>query len=222
MLTPVRLRGRLVCLGPMTIDHVNDLCNAASEDRSTYTYTNVPFGLEETKGYIEGALMSFAKGRALPFVVRHIETDRIIGTTRFLDLEVFSWPPPWPPGVANGPTPTDETPPSVAEIGSTWFASSVQRTGVNTECKLLMLTHAFESWHTIRVTLKTDARNTRSRSSIQRLGATFEGIRRAHAPASDGGIRDTAYFSILAEEWPAVRTNLLERLQKGLSSDIQK
>lgn len=89
MLTPVRLPGRLICLEPMTIDHVNDLCNAASEDRSTYTYTNVPFGLEETKRYIEGALMSFAKGRALPFVVRHIETDRIIGTTRFLDLEVF-------------------------------------------------------------------------------------------------------------------------------------
>ncbi|MFD0681633.1 MULTISPECIES: GNAT family N-acetyltransferase [unclassified Paenibacillus] len=220
MLTPVTLRGCIVCLEPMTIDHVNELCSVALEDRSTYTYTNVPDGQEDTKHYIEGALMSFAKGRALPFVVRHLETNRIVGTTRFLDLEVFSWPPPWPPGVANGPSPTDATPPTVAEIGSTWYASSVQRTGVNTECKLLMLTHAFESWHSIRVTLKTDARNARSRSAIQRLGATFEGVRRAHVPASDGSIRDTAYYSILAEEWPEVRTNLEERLQRGLNKTI--
>lgn len=213
MLTPVTLRGRLVCLEPMTIAHVDDLCSAASEDRSTYIYTNVPNGQEETKLYIDGALMSFAKGRALPFVVRHIETGRIVGATRFLDLEVFSWPPPWPPGVASGPSPSDAAPPTVAEIGSTWYAPSVQRTGVNTECKLLMLTHAFETWHTTRVTLKTDARNMRSRSAIQRLGAAFEGIRRAHVPASDGGIRDTAYYSILAAEWPEVRNNLLERLK---------
>nr|WP_218061034.1 GNAT family protein [Bacillus sp. FJAT-26390] len=78
-----------------------------------------------------------------------------------------------------------------------------------------MLTHAFESWNAIRVTLKTDARNMRSRSAIQRLGAAFEGVRRAHAPASEGGIRDTAYYSILANEWPEVRTNLLERLERG-------
>ncbi|GAA3412538.1 GNAT family protein [Paenibacillus hodogayensis] len=216
MLTPITLRGRLVCLEPMTMDHVDDLCSAALEDRSTYDYTNVPQGREETKRYIEGALTSFDKGRTLPFVVRHIETDRIVGTTRYLDLEVFSWPPPWPPGVASGPSPADATPPTVAEIGSTWYAASVQRTGVNTECKLLMLAHAFDSWNAIRVTLKTDARNMRSRSAIQRLGAAFEGIRRAHVPASDGGVRDTAYYSIVADEWPAVRTNLLERLQRGM------
>lgn len=77
-----------------------------------------------------------------------------------------------------------------------------------------MLAHAFDSWNTIRVTLKTDARNIRSRSAIQSLGATFESIRRAHLPASDGHIRDTAYFSIIAEEWPAVRTNLKDQLEK--------
>jgi N-acetyltransferase len=152
-------------------------------------------------------------------VVRHLETDRIVGTSRFLDLEVFSWPPPWPPGVASGSSPSDMTLPTVAEIGSTWYAPSVQRTGVNTECKLLMLTHAFEVWHTLRVTLKTDARNQRSRSAIQRLGAVFEGVRRAHVPASDGGIRDTAYYSILAEEWPAVRENLLARLERNRAKD---
>lgn len=218
MLKPVTLRGCLVCLEPMTIDHVHDLCAAASEDRSTYTYTNVPDGKEDTTSYIESALTAFSKGQALPFVVRHIGTGRIVGTTRFLGLEVFSWPPPWPPGVASGPSPTDKTPPTVAEIGCTWYAASAQHTGVNTECKLLMLTHAFDSWHTIRVTLKTDTRNLRSRSAIERLGATFEGIRRAHVPASDGSIRDTAYYSILAEEWPRVRTNLQERIQRGLNS----
>lgn len=214
MLMPVTLRGHLVCLEPLTIDHVNDLCVTVLEDRSTYTYTYVPNGQEDTKRYIEIALADFSKGRALPFLVRHLDTGRIVGTTRFLDLEVFSWPP----GVASGLSPTDLTPPTVAEIGSTWYAASFQRTGVNTECKLLMLAHAFDSWNTIRVTLKTDARNIRSRSAIQRLGATFEGIRRAHLPASDGSFRDTAYFSIIAEEWPAVRTNLQDRLQKGLKN----
>ncbi|WP_276356065.1 GNAT family N-acetyltransferase [Cohnella caldifontis] len=213
MLSSITLRGRLVCLEPMTSDHVHDLCAAASEDRSSYGYTYVPNGLEDTRRYIEIALSDYAKGRAIPFVVRHIETGRLVGSTRFLDLEVFSWPPPWPPGVANGSSPTDSNPPTVAEIGSTWYSASFQRTGVNTECKLLLLTHAFETWKTIRVTLKTDARNLRSRTAIQRLGAVFEGIRRAHVPASDGGIRDTAYFSILAEEWPAVRANLQDRLQ---------
>lgn len=218
MLTPVTLYGSLVCLEPMTIEHVHDLCEAASEDRKTYAYTNVPNGIEETKYYIDKALTAYSKGRELPFVVRHIKAGRIVGTTRFLDLEVFSWPPPWPPGVGVGALPTDTDPPTVAEIGSTWYASSVQRTGVNTECKLLMLTHAFNVWHAIRVTLKTDARNVRSRSAIQRLGATFEGIRRAHVPANDGSVRDTAYYSILREEWPLVCKNLQERLQRGINN----
>ncbi|MCK1995030.1 GNAT family N-acetyltransferase [Peribacillus muralis] len=214
MLKPVTLRGHLVCLEPMTLDHVHDLCEAASEDRSTYRYTNVPDGLEETERYIEGALKAHSEGSVLPFVVRHNDTGRIVGTTRFLDLEVFTWPPSWPPGASKGTSPANPPPPTVAEIGSTWYAASAQRTGVNTECKLLMLAHAFDLWQTIRVTLKTDARNVRSRSAIQRLGATFEGVRRAHVPASDGGIRDTAYYSIVASEWPDVHKNLLQKKQQ--------
>jgi len=214
MLLPVTLYGSLVCLEPMKIEHVPDLCEAASEDRSTYAYTTVPNGIEEAKYYVDKALTAYSKGHELPFVVRHTETGRIVGTTRFLDLEVFSWPP----GVGIGPLPTDTDPPTVAEIGSTWYAPSVQRTGVNTECKLLMLTHAFNVWNTIRVTLKTDARNIRSRSAIERLGATLEGIRRAHIPANDGSVRDTAYYSILSEEWPLIRKSLQERLQRGINS----
>lgn len=215
MLTPVTLQGNIVRLEPMTIEHADDLLAAAAVDRSSYSFTNVPESIEEAKAYIQGAVSGWEAGRMLPFVVRQLSTDRIIGSTRFLDLDVFGWPPPWPPGVAKGLSPSDAHTPTVAEIGSTWYSASAQRTGVNTECKLLLLTHAFENWGSVRVTLKTDARNMRSREAIERIGALFEGIRRAHVPASHGGIRDTAYFSILAEEWPAVRTNLMERLQRS-------
>jgi len=215
MLTPVTLQGKIVRLEPMTLEHAGDLLAAAVQDRSTYSYTNVPESMEEAEAYIQGALSGWKAGRMLPFVVRQLETGLIIGSTRFLDLDVFGWPPPWPPGVAKGLSPSDENPPTVAEIGSTWYSASAQRTGVNTECKLLLLTHAFEGWGSVRVTLKTDARNMRSRGAIERIGALFEGIRRAHVPASHGGIRDTAYYSILAEEWPAVRANLMERLQRS-------
>lgn len=118
----------------------------------------------------------------------------------------------WP-----GPEPSDDLLPSVAEIGSTWYAASAQRTGINTACKLLLLTHAFEVWRTLRVTLKTDARNTPCRCAIERLGARAEGVRRAHAPASDGTIRDTAYYSIIKSEWPHVRDRLHQRLSRCLS-----
>jgi RimJ/RimL family protein N-acetyltransferase len=191
----------------MGMEHAGGLYRAAMEDRSSYSYTQVPSSIEEAQSYIDGALTGWRAGRMLPFVVRHLATDQVIGSTRFLDLEAFAWPQ----DVARGSSPTDRNPPAAAEIGSTWYAASAQRTGVNTECKLLLLTHAFEHWGSIRVTLKTDARNTRSRQAIERIGALFEGVRRAHMPAAFGGIRDTAYYSILAEEWPAVKAKLLER-----------
>jgi RimJ/RimL family protein N-acetyltransferase len=94
------------------------------------------------------------------------------------------------------------------------LAASVQRTAVNTEAKLLMLRHAFDTWDAERITFKTDARNSRSRNAIERLGAHFEGIRRAEVPATDGGIRDSAYYSIVRAEWPAVRKGLEARLAR--------
>ncbi|MET0275509.1 MAG: GNAT family protein, partial [Acidimicrobiia bacterium] len=99
-----------------------------------------------------------------------------------------------------------------AEIGSTWLAASAQATPVNTEAKLLLLRHAFDTWRVERVTFKTDARNERSRRAIERIGATFEGVRRAHTIASDGTIRDSAYFSIVRSEWPAIEHELERRL----------
>jgi RimJ/RimL family protein N-acetyltransferase len=200
-------------LEPLTRAHAAGLAAAAAEDRASYGYTWVPDGLDQAHSYVDAALAQQAAGRTLAWAVRRMDDDAVVGSTRFLDLEVFAWPPPWPPGVGSGPEPTPDRPPSVAEIGSTWYAASAQRTGINTELKLLLLTHAFDSWQVLRVTLKTDARNAASRRAIERLGAQFEGVRRAHTPASDGTIRDSAYYSIVRSEWPAVCADLTERVE---------
>ena len=178
---------RLESLSP---DHVPALVAAAAEDRSTYEFIMVPADVDAMAAYVALALDEMATGRTAAFAT--FEHDRVVGSTRFLDLDYWQ----------------SSSVPSVAEIGSTWLAASAQRTGVNTEAKLLMLTHAFEDWHVHRVTFKTDARNERSRRAIERIGATFEGIRRAHVVATDGTIRDSAYYSIIASEWPTVRQQL--------------
>jgi RimJ/RimL family protein N-acetyltransferase len=212
MLAPFTLTGRHVELEPLALAHVDALAAAAAQDRGSYAFTWVPDGLDETRAYVGAALEHAAGGRAVPFAVRRLSDGAVVGSTRFLDLEVFQDPAPWPPGIGVGGAPSEQNPPSVAEIGSTWYAASAQRTAVNTETKLLLLTHAFETWQTLRVTLKTDARNVASRAAIERIGGRFEGVRRAHTVATDGGVRDTAYFSIVAAEWPEVRAGLVSRL----------
>lgn len=209
-LTPFALEGHGVRLEPLTAAHATDLAKAAAGGGTAYTW--VPDGPEDARRYVAAAIAGADGGRAVPFVIRELDGGRIVGSTRFLDLDVFTWPPPWPPGVGQGPEPSDGQPPTVAEIGSTWLAPGARRTGVNPACKLMLLGHAFETWKAERVTLKTDARNQASRAAIDRIGATFEGVRRAHGPASDGTIRDTAYFSVLAAEWPGVRGHLEYRL----------
>lgn len=204
------LEGRHVRLEHLTLDHVDGLAAAAAGERGSFGYTWVPDGRDEAERYVRGAL---EQPRAVPFAVRRLADDTLVGSTRFLDLEVFETPTPWPPGVAVGSAPDDEHPPSVAEIGSTWYSASAQRTPVNTETKLLLLTHAFETWRVLRVTLKTDARNWASRNAIERIGGRFEGVRRAHTMATDGTVRDSAYFSIVAAEWFAVRAGLTNRLR---------
>src|SRR5262249_40817983 len=123
----------------------------------------------------------------------------------FLTCEFWSGPPGHPPR-------RGEDLPDVVEIGAPWLAALAQRTAINTEAKLLMLTHAFETWRVHRVSLMTDARNERSRRAILRLGARFDGVIRAQRTAVDGTIRDTAAFSILEEEWPMVKQQLQSRL----------
>ena len=212
MLAPFTLTGRHVRLEPLDPSHVDGLAAAAAESRDSFGFTWVPDGRDDTVRYVEAALEHASSGRAVPFAVRRLSDGALVGSTRFLDLEVFQDPAPWPPGIGTGGAPTDDNPPSVAEIGSTWYAASAQRTAINTEAKLLLLTHAFETWRSLRVTLKTDARNAASRRAIERVGARFEGVRRVQTVATDGTLRDTAYFSIVAAEWFVVRAGLVARL----------
>jgi N-acetyltransferase len=204
MLSPLRLAGEHARLEPLTPAHVPALAAAAAEDRGSYAFTRVPDGVEDTEDYVRAALDEQAGGRVLPFAVIRAGDGAVVGSTRFLDMEVLGRP--------DDSLPDDERPPSVLEIGSTWYAASAQRTALNTEVKLLLLGHAFDAWRVLRVTLKTDARNQRSRTAIERLGACFEGVRRAHTTATDGTVRDSAYYSVIAAEWPVVRDRLRRRL----------
>ncbi len=207
MVGRVVLAGDVVTLRPLTIADVDALVAAATEDRTTYGFTPVPGDEVAMRAYVESVLVDERTGWALPFVTTRTGDGRVVGSTRFLDLD--DWGPERRVG---GPPLGALDIPRTAEIGATWLAASAQRTAVNTEAKLLMLRHAFDTWDVERITFKTDARNARSRAAIERVGAHFEGIRRAHLRASDGGIRDTAYYSIIRSEWPAVRAGLEARL----------
>jgi RimJ/RimL family protein N-acetyltransferase len=186
----------LVRLEPLDARHAAGLATAAAIDRSNYLLTSVPDGMAAAEEYVTVAAAARTAGTATPFAVVLASSGRVVGSTRIFDYVWFGPP---------------DGPPQAAEIGHTWYAADVQRTGVNTACKLLLLTHVFETWHSVRITLKTDARNARSRAAIERIGARFEGIRRAHQQAADGRIRDTAYYSIVSSEWPQVRATLERR-----------
>lgn len=210
MPAPITLTGRLVRLEPMREDHLEPLLAAATEDRASFGYTYVPKDRAAVRRYLDVAREDLRTHAAVPFTTIELRTGRVVGTTRFRELEYWNagfWPPRHgrvnPSGV-----------PDAAEIGSTWLAPSVQRTGVNVEAKLLMLAHAFETWRVHRVSFKADTRNTRSREAILALGATFEGVRRAHFPAAEGGVRDSALFSILADEWQRAKDLITARLAR--------
>src|SRR5712671_1051880 len=206
MFPPLAFEGAHVRLVPLELRHVPALAAAASGPRDTYTFTFVPDGEAPMLRYVEEALALRASGAAVPFATVQRATGRVIGSTRFFNFEYFRWPE----GARAPPQPPD-----AVEIGWTWLTADAQRTPVNSEAKLLMLTHAFESWRVVRVNLRTDARNARSRAAIERLGAKLDGILRAHVPASDGGVRDTASYSLLAQDWPAAKARLRARLSDG-------
>ena len=192
------LRGDTVTLRPLSAADAAALAAAASESRQSYEFTRVPKGVEEAVRYIELALADRDAGHRLPFVI--VWRDRVVGSTSYLDVQRWRWP-------AGSPHQRTDRPDSV-EIGSTWLAASAQRTRCNTEAKYLLLSHAFEAWEVHRVCLKTDERNAQSRRAIERLGARFEGLRRADMPAVDGTVRTSAYYSIVSAEWPDVRKSL--------------
>jgi RimJ/RimL family protein N-acetyltransferase len=197
------LSGTHVRLEPLSLDHLDDLVAVARGPRETYRLTFVPEGAEAMRTYIQTALLLRDAGAAVPFATVRLADGRVIGSTRFGNLEYWAWP-------AGARSPPD--PPDAVEIGWTWLAADAQRTAINTEAKLLMLAHAFERWHVRRVNLRTDSRNVRSRTAIERLGAKLDGILRVHMPAADGGVRDTASYSIIAEEWPAAKERLSQKL----------
>jgi len=190
-LEPHTLTGRVVRLVPLQMEHLDALLPVAA-DEELWRFTPTAASTRESlREYIATALAEREAGIALPFVTTERETGRVVGSTRFAAYA---------------------RPHRRIEIGWTWVGRSWQRTAVNTEAKLLMLTHAFETLGMRRVELKTDRLNEKSRNAILRLGATEEGTFRQHMVTAGGRIRDTVYFSILGAEWPLVRSRLIEKL----------
>jgi N-acetyltransferase len=203
------LEGTHVRLEPLSESHIPALVDAAAEDRSHYQWAYTPNGIDQMTAYVCDALEHVATGAHVAFAtVRKgaalAGPDRVVGATRFCEISYWQWPP--------GAGHQRRGVPDVVDIGFTWLAGSAQRSPVNTEAKLLMMTHAFEVWRVHRVALQTDVRNTRSWAAIERIGGKLDGILRADRPGADDTVRTSARFSIVASEWPEVRASLKERL----------
>ncbi len=201
------LTGSLVRLEPLEQRHAAGLAAASAVDPSLYQWSPVPQGVAAATEYIARAAAWRDAGTAAPFAIIRLADNLVIGSTRLWDLANWAWPEGHPRHGLKTP--------DVCEIGYTWLTKSATRTGVNTEAKRLLLTHAFETWQALRVCLHTDARNQRSRAAIARIGGKFEGILRAHRMASDFIARDSARFSILAAEWPEVKARLQQMSDRG-------
>jgi len=198
------LSGEHVRLEPLELHHAAALAAAAANSGDLYRWTVVPIGIDAMTQYVKTALSWREAGIAVPFVTVRQVDGKVIGSTRFFDIEYFPWP--------DSHERHGRAHPDVCEIGYTWLEPSSIRTAANTEAKLLMLTHAFEVWGMLRVCLHTDERNERSRAAIERIGARFEGILRAHRMASDCIARNSARYSILLPEWPEAKQRLVARL----------
>ena len=210
MRAPLTLEGTHVRLEPLSVHHVDGLLAAASADRSSFTYTAVPDDRASMVGYVDRATRHARRGDQVPFATVSLALGRVVGSTRFYELEPWDWAGISPGAVAVSRQGSVDR----ASVGHTWLDPAAQRTPVNTEAKLLMLDHAFTGWGARAVRLQTDARNTRSRAAIERLGCTLDGVLRTDRPAADGSVRDSAVFSILADEWPAARARLVGRLAR--------
>lgn len=194
MLLPLTIEGERVRLEPLGPQHVEALAEVGlAPELWTWTVSRVR-SAEEMRAYVEAALARQRAGTDLPFAIVLRDGGRVVGSSRLANADLFS---------------------GRVEIGWSWVAPAWQRSFVNSEAKLLLLRHAFETLGCVRVELKTDALNERSRAAILRLGATEEGTLRRHTRTESGRIRDTVYFSILDDEWPRVRERLEARLRAG-------
>ena len=192
----VRLEGRLVVLEPLEEAHAEDLWRAAQAPEIWQWLAHIGSSREYFDRWLEMSLAASAEGREGVFATRDRGSGEIVGSSRYLSVR-----------------PADR----VVEIGWTWLNPSVWGGGINVEQKLLMLGHAFETLDCVRVEFKTDARNERSRAALAAIPAQFEGILRKHMIVPDVGQRDSAYFSVIDDEWPAVRANLERRLAQSSS-----
>ena len=193
-LEPVTLEGRHVRLVPMTAEHVPALWEAARDPELWRLTVSQVRSEADMRRYGDDALRQQAVGTALPFVTTEAATGQVVGSTRLANAEAWH---------------------RRVEIGWTWIAAPWQRTAINTEAKYLMLRHAFETLGMVRVELKTDALNERSRRAILRIGAREEGILRRHQITESGRMRDSVYFSVIDEEWPAVKARLEAMLARA-------
>jgi len=190
---PITLIGSKVVLEPLALEHEDELITAVKDGELwKLWYTPIPTP-EKMKDYIEEALRMRENAGALPFVVREKESNTIIGSTRFFNVDEVN---------------------QRVNIGYTWYAESYQRTAVNTESKYLLLAHAFEKLEAIAVEFRTNWHNHKSREAIARLGAKQDGVFRNHTKLADGVYRDTVVFSIINLEWPAVKKSLLFKLNR--------
>lgn len=188
---PVILERDFVRLEPLSPEHLDALC-AVGLDETLWRWTaNIINSREDMQRYMETAFDEQRRGVSLPFATIEKSSEKAVGSTRFGNIDVKN---------------------RRAEIGWTWINPKWQRSVINTEAKFLMLRHAFETWKCIRVELKTDALNKKSRRAILRIGAAEEGILRRHQITESGRVRDTVYFSILDSEWREVKGNLLAKL----------
>jgi RimJ/RimL family protein N-acetyltransferase len=189
----VTLVGQHLVLEPLQPDHHDAIVNAATDGELwKLWYTSVP-SPEQTSAWIDAAAAMREQNGTLAFAVRATDTGAIVGSTRFCNVDSAN---------------------RRLEIGYTWYATRVQRTALNTECKLMMLTHAFEKLGCIAVEFRTHWMNHQSRAAIARLGAKQDGILRNHQRMADGSLRDTVVFSIVASEWPAVKRHLQYQLER--------
>ncbi len=190
---PVLLTGEEVELRPLAMEHAEALWEAGSDPVIWSYMPSAVQTLAQMEIWISEALKAAASGLEMPFVIWRRSEERFVGSTRFMDISAAH---------------------RGLEIGATWHSPGVWRTRVNTECKYLLLRHAFETLGAIRVQLKTDARNERSQRAIERIGGVREGVLRRHRILWDGYIRDSVYYSVIDEEWPAVKARLEEMLAR--------
>ena len=193
-LEPITLTGTRVTLEPLSLDHHDGLIAALKDgDMWNLWYTSIP-SPDRLRAEIERRLRLQAAGSMLPFTVRENAGGRVVGMTTYMNIEEAH---------------------RRVEIGSTWYGRSVQRTGLNSQCKLLLLSHAFDQLRCIAVEFRTHFFNRQSRTAIERLGAKLDGILRNHQIGSNGTLRDTCVYSIIAGEWPTVKANLMASLQES-------